>query len=956
MDKKPNRLRKFFKIIVFIFLGLLILVSVLPYFFKGRIIEAAKNEINKQVEARVDFGDLSLSLIRNFPHFSCRLDDISVVGTDDFDGDTLASIHSLSVTIDLLSVFEGDQYRIRKIFIDKPDLLLIVNQDGKANWDITKESGAPDPETKPVETSDFVVTLTNLEIMDAKLDYLDRASGTSILIDGLRHNLSGDFTANSTNINTQTNIASATIYEGGVGYLTNAGIDFNAIIDADFKNEIYTFKRNSLKINELLLKFDGSIATVNDDINVTMTFQAPQNSFKNFLSLVPAIYKKDFQDLETSGKLSIDGHVKGTYNSQNLPSFRLNLGIDNAMFKYPDLPHPVQDINLIAVISNRGGDINNTEIDISRFQLKILQNPLDIKLKMNNLMIDPFIDGEVKGVLDLAALQEVYPFDEGEDLQGKITMNVTTKGNLSSIENEKFDEFTAIGSVLVKGLKYNSEDFKEGMYIRNAQLNFSPAYLDLVDFHFEYKESDMKASGRIEQYLGYALGDKTLMGSFNTNSTYFDVGNFIAGTEGESQETVPDTSQASAFEVPPDIDFQLASSFDRLLYDGVDMENVSGSIVVRDETITIDNLRADVYKGELIVNGSYTTLNRSNPLVDMMFAIKEISIPESYAAFGIMRKIAPVAEHVLGKFSTDLAFSTDLDQEMMPIMASMIGNGALITSKISLENVKSLDLLSNSLNIEELKKLDLNPLNFLFTIEEGKVNVKPFDMKTEYLKANVSGWTAFDQSINYVMKMEVPRELFGAQANETLDELVNKANVAGTNFSLGSKIDVDVLFTGTATDPKVSTSLSSLGKNIVDETKKQVEEELKKKKEEAKKKASEEANRIIAEADAQAQKIIQEAQIKADEVIMAASAAAVEVRSESDKQATKLMDEAKGKGTLAELGAKKGADELKKEGNKRADQLVEEANKQAHNIMSQARAQAKKVKDDAQKRADELNQ
>jgi cell division septum initiation protein DivIVA len=425
-------------------------------------------------------------------------------------------------------------------------------------------------------------------------------------------------------------------------------------------------------------------------------------------------------------------------------------------------------------------------------------------------------------------------------------------------------------------------------------------------------------------------------------------------TEGSSESISADTAEATAFRVPGNIDFELKSSFDKLIYDKVTMENVSGLIKVKDQTIFIDDLKADVYEGAIVVNGNYTTKDRTDPLVDIDFKIKEINIADAYSSFGIMEKLAPVAEHVFGTFSTNLAFKTDLDHEMMPILSSMMGNGLLNTSQVKVENIKSLNALSGLLKIEELKALDLNPLSVLFTIEEGKVDVKPFAIQSGQLKANVSGWTAFDQRINYVMNMSIPRKMFGNQANEVLDGLLSKANMTGTNLSLGETIDLDVLFTGTATDPKVSTNLANLGKNIIDDTRKQLEEELKKKEEEAKKKASEEAQRILDEADAQAKKILQQAQVKADEVIMAAEAAAIEVRTGSDKQAKKLMDEAKGKGTLAELGAKKAADEVKKEGNKRANQLVEEAGKQAQNIMTKARAEAKKVKDDAQKRVDAL--
>ncbi|MEA3478467.1 MAG: AsmA-like C-terminal region-containing protein, partial [Bacteroidota bacterium] len=926
-----------------------------PYFFKNQIMDKVKEEINKEVNARVDFKDFGLSLIRNFPHFSFHIDGITVIGVNEFNGDTLAEIHSFAVMIDLVSVIEGDLYRIRKILIDQPELTLLVNEDGKANWDIAKPADAMPEEPVADQTSDFVISLRKLEVVDARLVYIDRSSNTMVLVEGLRHTLNGDFSANNTKVNTSTLIKSITVTESGVNYLHNTMIEFKAILDADLKNEMYTFKKNSLKINELIFNFDGSAAMVNDDVNIMMTFKAPQNNFKSFLSLIPAIYTKDFEGIETSGKLAIDGYIKGTYNAQNIPSFRLNVLVDDAMFKYPDLPYPVEGIMIRAQVLNPGGDINNTSIDVEKFYFKILRNPVDIRISLNNLMEDPYIDGEVKGLLDLSVIKSVYPLEEGEDLQGKITMNVATKGNLSSIENEQYDEFTAIGSVLVQGLKYQSNEYTGGLLIQNAQLNFSPSYLDLVGLQFNYLESDMKASGRIDQYLGYALGDKTLTGTFTTNSEYFNVSNFMAEEETGTGSTASEApGDLSAIKVPEKIDFKLSSSFTKLLYDNILLKNVKGTILVKDETVFLDKLHADLYEGTLEINGTYTTLDRDNPLVDVDLSLKEISITDAYASFDIMEKLAPVAEHTFGKFSTDMKFTTDLDQEMMPVLATFLGNGALHTSSISVEGVKGLNMLSNTLKIDQFKQLDLNPLDILFTIAEGKVNVKPFELKSNNIKANVSGWTAFDQSIDYVMQLEVPKSLFGSAANNALDDLLSKANVAGANFSVGETIDLDVLFTGTITDPMISTSLANLGQNLIEDTRKQLEEELRKKQEEAKKKASEEAQKILDDADKQAKKILAEAQVKADEIKKAARNAAGQVRAEANKQGDNIMKEARGKGTLAEIGAKKTADEVKKEGDKQANNLVAEANKQADNIMNQARNQASQVKTDAQKRVDEM--
>ena len=168
--------------------------------------------------------------------------------------------------------------------------------------------------------------------------------------------------ADKTSLKTKTSIESTTLIQSGIEFLKNTFISFDAILDADIKNEIYTFKRNELKINELVLQFDGSVATAGDDLNILLTYNAPKNTFKNFLSLIPAIYKKDFQDIQTSGNLAFNGSVKGIYTEDKLPSFKLDVMVDNAEFKYPDLPGAVKEIDILVHVDNPGGDPDNTII------------------------------------------------------------------------------------------------------------------------------------------------------------------------------------------------------------------------------------------------------------------------------------------------------------------------------------------------------------------------------------------------------------------------------------------------------------------------------------------------------------------------------------------------------------------------------------------------------------------
>jgi uncharacterized protein involved in outer membrane biogenesis len=82
--------------------------------------------------------DISLSLIKNFPNLSLGIQDLTVIGINEFEQDTLFASKVFSVTLDVMSVINGDEIIIKKIRLDQPRIKALVLKDGKANWDIAK--------------------------------------------------------------------------------------------------------------------------------------------------------------------------------------------------------------------------------------------------------------------------------------------------------------------------------------------------------------------------------------------------------------------------------------------------------------------------------------------------------------------------------------------------------------------------------------------------------------------------------------------------------------------------------------------------------------------------------------------------------------------------------------------------------------------------------------------------
>ena len=132
-------------LVFFAFLVLLVGSAIaLPFIFRDRIVELAKEEINKTVNAKVDFQDVSLSLFRSFPDFNLRLENFSILGVEEFEGVQLAGGQAVDLTLDLMSVIKADRpIEIKSIRLLRPDIHVYVLENGKANYDITKPSETP---------------------------------------------------------------------------------------------------------------------------------------------------------------------------------------------------------------------------------------------------------------------------------------------------------------------------------------------------------------------------------------------------------------------------------------------------------------------------------------------------------------------------------------------------------------------------------------------------------------------------------------------------------------------------------------------------------------------------------------------------------------------------------------------------------------------------------------------
>ena len=814
-------LKKILKITGIIILIIAASLFAIPYFFKDQIKAKIADAINKNVDAKVSFADADLSLFKNFPNANVTLDKLVIINKAPFEGDTLVSLGELNLKMSIKELFKGknEAMNIDGITSKNGLINIIFNKDGIGNYDIALKDDKSKDDGK---SSPLSFKIKNYKIENFKFKYFDESSKIKMVIDSLNHEGTGDFAAQKLDLVTKST-AKISLDMDKVNYMKNVSLTLDAVLGIDLEKSQYTFKENKALINQLPLEFDGFIQMVEAGQQYDLKFKTPTSSFKNFLGVIPAAYAASLDDVKTTGDFVVKGFAKGLYSDTTVPKFKIEIASNNASFQYPNLPKSVQNIIIDTKIINETGILNDTYVNLDKLSFKIDQDVFNAKANIKNVTQNAIVDAALKGTINLANLSKAYPIKLDKPLSGILKADVTTKFDMQSVEKSQYQNINNAGTMSLSGFNYADENGKT-MNISNALVQFNPSQVNLKQFNATTGKSDINVTGVLENFYGFVFRNQELKGNFNMNSKQLVVSDFMTTTEANSSnnEQAKQSKKAEAMKIPAFLNCTLTAKATMVLYDDLKLKDVSGKLIVKDEKVTLENVKTSIFGGIIGVNGAVSTKGKV-PVFNMDLNLNQVDIAQSFTQLDMLKKIAPIAGIINGKLNSTIKLNGNLDAtELTPDLKTLTGDllGQLLSTTINSKNSTLLTALSSNVKFIDVNKLNLNDLKAAITFKDGKVNVKPFNIKYQDIKATIGGSHGFDQSMNYNVKFDVPAKYLGSEANALI------AKLSPADAAKLENLPINAVLTGNFTNPKITTDMKSAVNNLTSQLVKQQKERL----------------------------------------------------------------------------------------------------------------------------------
>jgi AsmA protein len=529
--------------------------------------------------------------------------------------------------------------------------------------------------------------------------------------------------------------------------------------------------------------------------------------------------------LDLAGDLKLHFSSYGSYQPARklFPIIVADLRLDNGALQTKYYPHPLENIQVSARISNSSGTLKGLQVAVTPLSFRFEGQPFTLKADLQNFQ-DLRYDITSRGMLDLGKIYQVFAI-RGYDVKGFVEADLSLKGRQSDAQAGRYNRLYNSGTLKVKDLVVSSELFPMPFNINKGLFRFDKDKMWFDQFDFRYGKTSASLNGWLSDVFGY-MTDKAqpVKGHFDLTSDFILVDEFMAFADmapAPASPVSPKTptvspkmpaaslttrslsttvslpaGQTGVVIVPGGLSLGFNARVKKIRYNGIDLTDFSGGMTIDSSRLRLDTTRFTLIGAPVEMNAAYQSLSPQRAVFDYSIKAKDFDVQRAYREVKIFHDMATSASKAQGIISLDYQLAGKLDGNMHPVYPSLKGGGVLSVSKVKVKGLKLFSAVSRETN-KDVTDPDLSKVDIRSTISNNIITIARTRIKVAAFRLRMEGQAAFDGRLNLQFRIGLPP------------------------FGL---IGIPVKVTGTQENPKVKAGRSKKGDQL-EETEDKDEEE-----------------------------------------------------------------------------------------------------------------------------------
>ncbi|MFM9028100.1 MAG: AsmA family protein, partial [Bacteroidota bacterium] len=466
---------------------------VLSVFYADDVKQALIGRLNKHMRAEINVKDFGFSLWRHFPFVSFELNHVLV--RDPLDAtkkDTLLQAEKISLLFDATGLFRDDII-IRKIVADDGVLHVVIDKEGKANYEIWESDSTG--QSKGID-------LSMVQLNEMRLTFLEHRSKQDYDFKTDRIEFSGTFRESRFDMGVKGDFQVIRLSSDGTVYVENKSAVIDASLDVDGKSGNYKLGDCTVKLADVDFSVNGNFMMA-EKTTLDLQVSSGKAALQNFISLLPVKYAGKLKAFKADGELEFRSSIKGENSKDKSPVFRASFSVEDGSL-LPD----GQDVAMKKIrLSGAYESGRNGMLHIKGLNAVLGAYPVQADMKITD-MEQPYIDVHAKSTIDLSTLKGFLRWDTLESLSGIARVNIAFSGRLKNFQKGVVagsDGINSSGSVELSDVAFRLKDNPLQFKSINAQLSLINEVVQVKNMKGNISSTDFSVNGSINNLIGFLL-------------------------------------------------------------------------------------------------------------------------------------------------------------------------------------------------------------------------------------------------------------------------------------------------------------------------------------------------------------------------------------------------------------------------------------------------------------------
>ncbi len=360
----------------------------------------------------------------------------------------------------------------------------------------------------------------------------------------------------------------------------------------------------------------------------------------------------------------------------------------------------------------------------------------------------------------------------------------------------------ARGNVQFDQLRIFSRLMPLPIRMEKTKMTFNTNQVTLTDAKLHLGKSDLMLSGEIKRIRQALLRGGKLQGDFTLTSDLIDCNQLMKALNSGMQyseqlaasaagyafnadslaridvESIREADELAGedtttlFVVPRFLDMALHTRAREIRFQDLELHNVEGEVIVRDQSINLSNLSMHSNIGDGRLTMAYTAKDKSGATAGFDLDMNKILVNKLISLFPSMDTLVPMLRSFEGVVDCQITATCRMDSTLSVILPSVQSACYLSGKDMVLLDGETFAEISKTLMFKNKKRNVIDSIAVDLAVHDNKIEVFPFLVEMDRYRVAVGGTHKLDMTFDYhisVLKSPVPFKL-GVDITGNLDD------------------------------------------------------------------------------------------------------------------------------------------------------------------------------------------